>query len=376
MGAACCHGGNVPAAERECGPVETKVKANPLVKLISASGGSHLGHYSFGQTVAMVRHGDRLDHTPEWESSPERLTYPNDTPLTAEGHEHAREVGNALKATGTPFAMIVASPYLRCAQTASRIAQVLNVPVHFDLDMGEVFDDVSMHNVVPGETQHRPPLVLEATLAKDFPDVTWIRDENMAIKVEGKLQQYPEDFDSARMRFCYKSKKLLQEAASELLSIVIVTHGDALSSVVGMLREDWKIDEVPYTAYAICSRQVDVMNLGCDEIKRHEPVYVNPEEWNITLSKDFRMTEIRNSRKKALAHAKHEKELVQMNSQASAIDTEYTLDDEQVKRFHRALSHLGAHEDDRVHLMERAASSHHLANDRDKRIRCAPHSIS
>merc|ERR1711972_1006674 len=102
--------------------------------------GNKLGKefYSLSQCFALVRHGDRLDHTPEWKSFKDARRWPNDTPLTESGHKHATEVGQHLKKSGKPFGLIVSSPYFRCAQTASRIAQELRLPVHFDLDVGEV----------------------------------------------------------------------------------------------------------------------------------------------------------------------------------------------------------------------------------------------
>merc|ERR1712228_1074972 len=104
----------------------------------------------------------------------------------------------------------------------------------------------------------------------------WIRDSEGRIKVEGKLQKWPENFDRARMRYCYKVKKLVQKAASELMSIVIVTHGDALAAVVGLMKENWNIGKVDYTSYAICSRQVKVMEKGTNtNVAADEPIYVN-----------------------------------------------------------------------------------------------------
>merc|ERR1712060_730724 len=90
------------------------------------------------------------------------------------------------------------------------------------------------------------------------------------------------------MRYCYKVKKLVQKAASELMSIVIVTHGDALAAVVGLMKENWDIGKVAYTSYAVCSRQVKVMEKGTNtNIAGDEPVYAHPEEWTIEVSSGF-----------------------------------------------------------------------------------------
>jgi len=237
------------------------------------------------QSLAIVRHGDRLDHTAAWETYPAKADYPNDTPLTKEGMRHAKKAGEALKKTGVRWGIIVASPYLRCAQTASCIAQVLKLPIHFDLDIGEVFDEISMGCVCSGP-QHRPPKVLEEELKKDFPDVEWIRDEQGKIKVEGQQPNFPEAFHAARIRYAYKVQQLTQAAASNLTSIVVVTHGDCVSGVVEMMKEDTQVGKVDYTAYAVATRQVKVLGKGTDTIvARDEPVYEEEEElWDLKLS--------------------------------------------------------------------------------------------
>merc|ERR1712098_623989 len=102
------------------------------------------------------------------------------------------------------------------------------IPIHFDLDLGEVFDNDSMRGDIAGKMQHRHPAELKRQLLVDFPEVEYVCDENGLPKIEGELQHFPEPFQGVRMRFCYKVKKLLQRAASELMSIVIVTHGDAV----------------------------------------------------------------------------------------------------------------------------------------------------
>lgn len=240
-------------------------------------------YYVLNQAFAVVRHGHRLDHTPEWNANPDRNQYPNDTPLSAVGFEQAHKAGDSLLKANTPWKLIVSSPYCRCAQTACCIAQRLMIPIHFDLDLGEVFDKVSMIGDCTGQPQHRPPDVLEEKLKLNFPHVEYIRDENGSIKIEGKLQNFPESFDGARMRYGYKIKKLLQRAAADLSSFIIVTHGDAVSSVLGLLRENWIIENIPLASYVIGKRQVKVFQKGDDAILKEEPVYEVPEQWALKL---------------------------------------------------------------------------------------------
>lgn len=302
-------------------PVEAQVIKHEHVKFVEDVNGD--GSYSLEQFFAIVRHADRLDRTPAWESYAGREAFPNDTPLSQDGHGHASNVGKELKDMEKPFGLIIASPYLRCAQTASRIAQELQLPVQFDLDLGEVFDRDCMGPNAKGP-QHRNPDDLEAELKPDFPDVAWIRDENNAIKIEGRQQEFPESLDDARMRFVFKVQQLVQKAASELMSLVIVTHGDALGAVLGMIRYDWKIQRVPYASYAVASRQVAVLDKGSLELKTEEPVYEQPEQWNLQLSEGVEVTEVNScSKKRASLLQKHQLKKIGSNTSLSSIDSSY-----------------------------------------------------
>jgi broad specificity phosphatase PhoE len=286
--------------------------------------------------------------------------------LTKEGFDHAWQVGDVLKNEGKPFKLIVASPYFRCAQTASCIAQKLRIPIHFDLDMGEVFDDVSMVGDCRGKPQHRSPEVLEGKLKPDFPDVEWIRDENGKIKIEGKLQRFPEPFDGARMRYCYKVKKLLQQAASELQSIIMVTHGDALASVVGMLKETWIIKHIPYTAYVIGDRDVKVMKKGTNKILSEEGVYEHPEMWTLKLDPGLEHLDC-SKEDIQKAHKIHEKEMEAMEKKKNQIKTVYRLSPAQHE--HAAAALVDASAKDMKILLKKANSTTFGS---ENRIACHP----
>lgn len=342
------------------------------VELRSAGGGccsAGRSYYFLNQSFAIVRHADRLDHTAEWETFPDAETFPNDTPLTRDGFDHARKVGDVLKKTGKPWKLIVASPYFRCAQTASCIAEKLGLPVHFDLDLGEVFDDVSMIGDCRGKPQFRPPETLEGKLREDFPDVEYVRDAAGLIVVEGKLQKFPESFDGARMRYCYKVKKLVQQAAAELASIVIVTHGDAVASVVGMLKEHWIIKKVPYTCYCIAERQVRVATAdGKKMMASEEPVYVNPEQWKLTL--DPELVHVDCSRKDyEKMHAVHEQEIADMNAKSKTIKTTYKLTSAKQKEAAESLKDLNASGKDEKTMMKKANTTTFAQHDR---VMCRP----
>lgn len=330
--------------------VEASVSKHPHVELVHTSGTTG---YALNQNFAIVRHADRLDRTGEWEAHPDRETWPNDTPLSRLGHQHATASGQSILKTGKPFGLIISSPYLRCAQTASRIAQVLKCPIKFDLDFGEVFDRSSMVGDAVG-AQHRDPEKLESLLLKDFPDVAWVRGDNGKIEIEGTQQTFPESLDAARMRFCFKARQALQLAASKLMSVVIVTHGDALGAVVGMMQKDWKIKHVPYASFAIASRQVMVLEKGSMDIQSDQPVY--DHEWDMELSAGFEYEEFHPLQRKRI-YALRERELKKMKANTADLDTPY-FNDQELASFMDILKGLGASTANGGLLVQQACKAH------------------
>lgn len=319
-----------------------------------------------------------MDHTDEWEKCLTRKSLPNDPPLTEQGHEHASEVGEILSNTEKPFVIIISSPYYRCAQTASRLAQSLDVPVHFDMDLGEICDNISQVGDIAGKIQHRPPEELKAQLQAEFPGVNYVCDENDQLKIEGHLPVFPEHFAGAQMRFCYKVKKLLQRAAAECVSIVVVTHGDALSAVIGLMRETWSIGLAPYTAHAICSRKVKVMDVG-GEILKEEPVYDDCDSWTeVKMSEGFVYKEIKKGFRRE-AHRKHGEKLEEieeaMVKMPTKIDADYDVDPEHEEHMHHAksaLQRMKATDTEVAIMMRRGSNSEQMgpaSPTSDKKIR-------
>ncbi len=85
------------------------------------------------QTVWIARHGNRLDFVnPEWFNTAARRY---DPPLSADGFVQAAELAQRLK--GESIDRIFASPFLRTIQTASEVAQVLNLPIKLEAGLSE-----------------------------------------------------------------------------------------------------------------------------------------------------------------------------------------------------------------------------------------------
>jgi len=246
-------------------------------------------YYALKQTVAIVRHADRLDQTPQWLQYADRDRLAADTPLTELGHRHSEDAGKALaeisRKMDTPFKMVVSSPYLRCAQTASHLARVLAIPVQFDRDLGEVAhaglsdDDRTL--------KIRDSDELKAALEADFPHVEYIKDETGSLRIRGKQPQPPEPLDRARLRFCFKVQELARQAALKLSSIIIVTHGDSVAAVASLLNPDWEMRKIPYTGYLLASRQVKVFDKNANTELLREPVYGDSVQWTLDLGPGF-----------------------------------------------------------------------------------------
>lgn len=242
-------------------------------------------YYVLTQSIAICRHADRLDEDEAgWQEYSERKSFPKDPPLTAHGIQQARHLGQTLRETGKPFNLIVSSPYYRCAQTACCIAEELQIPIHFDQDLGEVFDELSVGDRKGKiEPPFRPPKQLLSKLQAEFRDIEYRRDEDGALKVSGQLPQFPESFDAAGNRFAFVVMKLIQQAVANLASIVIVSHGDALAKVLSMMQERLVVDAIPYASYILAEREVRVMKPGTSRLLLPEPVYVNSEQWALKL---------------------------------------------------------------------------------------------
>ena len=90
------------------------------------------------QRIWIVRHGNREDfQNPGWAKTAPR---PYDPALSADGETQAKEVGLSLQ--GEQIDFVFASPFLRTIQTASHIADALNLAVSLEPGIGEILPTV------------------------------------------------------------------------------------------------------------------------------------------------------------------------------------------------------------------------------------------
>jgi len=246
--------------------------------------------HTFRQSIAVVRHGERLDQTPAWLSSPDRQTWPLDSPLTVEGRESARAAGALLQEKhpmgAAAFDIIVSSPYLRCAQSASEIARVLNIPIVFDRELGEVCGEAFRD--AEGK-HHRSPGELAELLEHDFPDVEFAMNGRGGLQMLGRDPSFPETLVEAMKRFAFKAQTIIRAAGTQLRSVIIVTHGDAVASISSLMQMAWCLVDIPPSAFFIADRSLEVMRSSSRRRLREGTVYGGrAPSWSVMLSEHIK----------------------------------------------------------------------------------------
>ena len=178
------------------------------------------------KTVWIARHGNRQDFVnPRWMETAER---PFDPGLSPDGIEQAKELADRL--AGENIACIFASPFLRAAETAHYVAEVLDLPVKIESGVGEIFN-TPLFSVTP-------ELLPFEELVRRFPRI----DPSYSSRV---IARYPETGQEARERSRQTVRRLTEEFAGDIL---IVSHG---SPVVSMTRQ--LVGGSPKVRSALCS---------------------------------------------------------------------------------------------------------------------------
>lgn len=160
------------------------------------------------QTVWISRHGNRLDFVnPEWFNTAER---PYDPPLSEDGIEQARQLGQRL--VGEGITHIFVSPFLRTVQTANEVATILDLPMKLESGLSEWLNPAWM----PSEPERLPLDVLQ----EHFPRI----DPSYTSRV---IAHYPETNEMVLQRTALTAQRLTAEFSEDIL---LVGHG---ASVVG-----------------------------------------------------------------------------------------------------------------------------------------------
>lgn len=205
-----------------------------------------------------MRHAERADASfdPAWSQSKGALRRPYDPPLTLDGLEQARVAGRELleaaqhSATeASRFQVVVSSPYKRCLQTATEVADTLGATILIDRCLGEVFGPEVM-----GEVEPHSPVAPRNELFQ----ICRERGVKVCRKVVGEAPAWPEFLSEARVRFVRRFLQYLHRCTIWNCNFVLVTHGQgvaaALMAIPGM---DRSIETVGYCAFfmaKVCPR--------------------------------------------------------------------------------------------------------------------------
>ncbi len=161
------------------------------------------------QIIWIARHANRLDFVnPDWFLTAERRY---DPPLSDDGMVQAQQLANRLK--DEKIDRIFASPFLRTVQTASAIAEVLDLPIKLETGLSEWLN--------PEWMTEEPQRHSIEELLEIYPYIDVSYTPQIAVK-------YPETRQQMRLRSAQTARCLATEYSPE--NILLVAHG---ASVLG-----------------------------------------------------------------------------------------------------------------------------------------------
>ncbi len=161
------------------------------------------------QIIWIARHANRLDFVnPDWFLTAERRY---DPPLSDDGMVQAQQLANRLKKEKIDH--IFASPFLRTVQTASAIAEVLNLPIKLETGLSEWLN--------PDWMTEEPERHSIKELKELYPYIDVSYTPQIAVN-------YPETRQKMRQRSAQTARCLANEYSPK--NILLVAHG---ASVLG-----------------------------------------------------------------------------------------------------------------------------------------------
>ncbi len=199
------------------------------------------------QIVWIARHANRLDFVnPDWFLTAERRY---DPPLSDDGMVQAQQLAKRLKREN--ISHIFASPFLRTVQTASAVAEVLNLPIKLETGLSEWLNPVWM--------TEEPERLSTSALAELFPRI----DTSYTSRIAAK---YPETHEKVRERSGQTARCLATEFFPE--DILLVAHGaSVLGGAMGLVGD-------------IAKTEVKASLCSLVKVVREEP------EWLLELTGD------------------------------------------------------------------------------------------
>lgn len=213
------------------------------------------------QLFGVVRHAERADGVfafwegGRWSSSEDGRRFPLDPPLSDAGLEQADGMGAHIndyaQKKDSTFHVVVCSPYSRCVQTAVKICKRLgpNVKMLIDLSLGEIYGPSVMGEEQPVSHLRSFSIAVEYCRANGI---------SMVPKLIGQAPAWPETLQDARRRFALRFLQYLQRGIVAKRNFLIITHGDCIGSVMGIMpdQQDVMVEKVDYGAMILGGRSI------------------------------------------------------------------------------------------------------------------------
>lgn len=199
---------------------------------------------SVGKRIVLLRHGERMDRFVEsqggdWLSTAPR---PQDPTLSEPGSEQIKEVGKEIKKIIKAPVKILASPLIRCVQTATICAGEIAYPTTISVEYGLAEDAKSMRGREEGE--RKPvwtPLILDLRSLREYSTILdstpsmvelhheRVQDGSHRNEVREFIEDEPSLMDEAEVT-SKRCKNLLMKikeflASKELSTLILVSHG-------------------------------------------------------------------------------------------------------------------------------------------------------
>lgn len=160
--------------------------------------------------IFLARHGNRQDFVdPAW---PATAAEPYDPPLSVDGVEQARRLGQRLAGEG--IEAIVASPFLRTIQTAHHANESIGAPIYIEPGFGEWLNDRHFERL--------PRLRQLGALRLNYPLLA------ESGYVAAHSQRWPETVEQLRERSQLALEELLGKLSGTLL---VVSHAAAVAAM-------------------------------------------------------------------------------------------------------------------------------------------------
>lgn len=178
------------------------------------------------RTIWIARHGNRLDFVnPDWFNTAER---PYDPPLSEDGFIQAQELARRLKPE--KISHIFCSPFLRTVQTASCIAEMLDLPLKIEAGLSEWLN--------PEWMRDKPETLPLKVLQEHFPRLDLSYTSHV-------VPEYPETAEELKERTGRIARTLVEQLTEDIL---FVGHGASVCGTTQGL-----VSGNPYVNASLCS---------------------------------------------------------------------------------------------------------------------------